>query len=198
MRRIPFSILVCAALAGSVFAEPLAPTEYEIKAAFLYNFAKFVEWPADAFRKEPGALVIGILGNDPFGHDLDDALEGKTIQDKKIVLKRVSDWEQASECNVLFVSASQEHDVEGLLNVIKKLPILTVSDMGGFAQRGGVVGMMVEGNKVRFNVNTKAANAAGLKVSSQLLKLAKRVISRRLEKILYVCLPFATIPSAGS
>jgi len=189
-----FSMLAMSA----VFAETSAPTEYQIKAAFLYNFAKFVEWPPETFQNTSGSFVIGILGHDPFGSDLDNLLNGKTIQDKTLVLKRISDIHEASDCNVLFISSSKESELEAILGALKGRPVLTVSDIDQFVQRGGVVGFTVEDRRVRFSINTKVADADGLKISSQLLKLAKTIISRRLENMKYACLPFKPIPSVRS
>jgi hypothetical protein len=184
--------------AATLFAENAAHSEYEVKAAFLYNFAKFVEWPPDAFQKTGGHVVIGIYGSDPFGNTLDDVLEGKTIQDKEIVLKHVSNLDQASDCQILFVGASKESNLDEVLSTTQKLPVLTVSDINQFAQRGGVVGFTVEDNRVRFSINEKVAEKSGLKISSQLLKLAKTVISRLPPITRYVWSPFKIIPFAQS
>jgi len=198
MKKAALLSVLCVTLAGPMVAESISSREYEIKAAFLYNFAKFVEWPPDAFQKNPGHFVIGILGPDPFGSDLDDLLEGKTIQDKSLVLKRIAIPQDATSCHVLFISSAKEEELDSILIALKGLPVLTVSDMDQFIQRGGVVGFTLEGKKVRFSINTKVADQAGLKVSSQLLKLAKTVISRLPETTTFAWLPFKIIPSDGS
>ena len=198
MRRLLLAATLLLASSHFLSADTSAPTEYEIKAAFLYNFAKFVEWPAQVLQKSPDTFVIGILGEDPFGRDLDRELEGKTVQDRKIVLKRISTVEEASTCHILFISASSSSRAETILAGVRDLPILTVSDMNRFVQRGGIVEFSVEENRVRFSINTVAAAKADLKVSSQLLKLAKTIISRRLVPMDYVWNPFEIIPFTGS
>ena len=198
MRRILLAIGLLVAAFRLLPAEALTPTEYEIKAAFLYNFAKFVEWPPDVLDKNPGIFVIGILGDDPFGSDLDRALEGKTVQDRKLVLRRVSTVEEASSCHMLFISASNAARVETILTSMRDVPVLTVSDMNRFVQRGGIVGFSVEERRIRFSINVAAATRANLKVSSQLLKLAKTIISRRPVATPYAWLSFKIIPFAAS
>jgi hypothetical protein len=152
---------------------PAALTEYQIKAAFLYNFAKYVEWPADT----PGAskpFTLGILGKDPFGTHLNE-LEGKTVHDRQLVFKRLANTQEAAGCQVLFISRSEEGRLDQILASLDGTPVLTVSDMHRFTQRGGMVGFSMEEQKVRFNVNLKAAETHALRISSQLLKLAKNV-----------------------
>jgi len=196
--RILFAVTLLLGVPRVLPAEVLSPTEYDIKAAFLYNFAKFVEWPQTVLQKNPDTFVIGIIGEDPFGSDLDRELDGKTVQDRKLVLRRISTVQEASACNVLFISASSAGHVESILDAIREQPILTVSDMDQFVQRGGMVGFSMDGKRVRFSINIAAANKADLKVSSQLLKLAKTLISRRLSTIQYVWLTSETIPFAAS
>jgi hypothetical protein len=162
--------------AGSPSAQTASPTEYEIKAAFLYNFAKFVEWPPDAFKNSGGSFVIGVLGEDPFEKGLEKELTGKPLQDKQLVFKRLSSLDDALGCQVVFISASEEERLGAILNRLQGSPILTVSDMGKFIQHGGMVGFILQDNKVGFNVNRTVAESAGLKISSQLLKLAKIIV----------------------
>lgn len=161
-----------------IYAEPTSPTEYEVKAAFLYNFAKFVEWPSETAPKASETFVIGILGKDPFGRQLEDQFNGKIIQDRKLVFTRLSGLQEVSRCQVVFISASEAHALGTILNTLQDPPVLTVSDMDQFIQRGGMVGFTLEGNRVRFNVNLDAAEKARLKISSQLLKLAKTVTGK--------------------
>ena len=153
-----------------------------MKAAFLYNFAKFVEWPPDAIKNSGDSFVVGILGEDPFDKDLEAGFNGKSVQDKKLIFKRLSSLEQASDCQVIFISRSEEERLGSILGKLRGSPILTVSDMDEFIQRGGMVGFVVENNKVGFNINRTVAEGAGLKVSSQLLKLAKTIVRNILGK----------------
>ena len=156
-------------------APPPAPTEYQVKAAFLYNFAKFVNWPPDAFKDSGDTFVIGILGTDPFGDAIEAGLKGKTIQGKSLTYKRLSGPEEAAGCHVVFVSESERKGLHEILSTLQKQPILTVSDMKGFAEKGGMIGFVLEQKKVGFHINQAVAEKSGLKISSQLLKLAKNI-----------------------
>jgi hypothetical protein len=162
-------------VAGLLPAQHTRHDEYEVKAAFLYNFAKFVEWPPEAIDKTGESFVIGILGRDPFAKEWKDQLDGKVVQDRKLVFRRLSSPAEAAGCRVVFISDSEAGEVSDILAKLEGPPVLTVSDVGRFIQRGGMVGFSVEQNKVRFSVNVTAAEKAGLKISSQLLKLAKTV-----------------------
>jgi hypothetical protein len=174
------SFLIGLALAHpwTLQAQTRAPTEHQVQIAFLYNFAKFVEWPPDAFQDSDSRFTLCIAGADPFGKELEENLDGKTIQDKKLVLKRIADPAEAQSCQVLFISASEEARLNDFLGPVGRSPVLTVSDMDHFIQRGGIVGFTLEQRRVRFNVNLRAADHAGLKMSSELLKLAKTVLGK--------------------
>jgi len=162
---------------GSDPVQPLTLTEYEVQAAFLYNFAKFVEWPPEVLKSSGDTFTLCVTGADPFGNDLDDELSGKMVRDKKLALKRIMQSKDISTCQVLFVSASEDNRLGALLSKINGLPVLTVSDMDRFIDRGGMIGFSMDDNRVRFSVNLAAADKAGLKISSQVLKLAKAVQS---------------------
>jgi hypothetical protein len=169
-------LLISAALTLlPVQAKPQAPTEYQVKAAFIYNFAKFVEWPEEAF-KEDRPFVIGILGEDPFGNLIDEAVAGKSVRDRKIAVIRYSKVEDAFDSHILFVSSSERENVARILKGLGSAPVLTVSDIGRFAEKGGMVELLMDQNRVRFAVNVAVVDRAGLKPSSQMLKLA-RIIS---------------------
>jgi hypothetical protein len=152
-------------------------SEYLIKAGFLYNFAKFVEWPAAASSRGDSPIVIGILGTDPFGNVLDHIVEDKKIGPRGFVVKRYKwdeDHKDWKDCKILFVSASEKAHVDEIVQSVKGLPILTVGETPGFAERGGVIRFIIlEDNRVRFEVNVEAAHQANLNISSQLLTLAK-------------------------
>ncbi|HUK57192.1 MAG TPA: YfiR family protein [Nitrospiria bacterium] len=161
----------------SVQAETLTSTEYQVKAAFIYNFSKFVEWPTETLSGDK-PFVIGVLGRDPFDNALDETVSGKTVQEKKIAVKRFSKVEDALTCNVLFISNSEKDNMAKIIERLDHLPVLTVSDIGRFAEQGGMIQLIVDQNRVRFAVNRAATDKAGLKPSSQLLKLAQIVTSR--------------------
>jgi hypothetical protein len=152
---------------------PDSRLEYRVKAAFVYNFAKFVEWPqAVGYGGKP--FVIGVLGRDPFGRILDDTVNGKTVRGRTLVIQRLSSWAQAHECDLLFVSGSENKRLPESLRGIGR-GVLVVGDSPDFVLSGGMIGLINEDSKVRFEINELAAERAGLKISSQLLKLARRV-----------------------
>jgi hypothetical protein len=151
-------------------------SEYLIKAGFIYNFAKFVEWPAAAFSQPDSPIVIGVLGTDPFGNVLDRIVEGKKVGSRGFLVKRYKwgrDLKDLKDCKILFVSASERAHIDEILLSVKGLPILTVGEAPGFAERGGVIRFALEDNRVRFEVNVDAAHQADLNISSRLLTLAK-------------------------
>jgi len=156
-----------------------APTEYQLKAVFLMNFAKFVEWPTTAFRSAQNALTICVLGENPFGHDLDDVVRGQVAADRALAVKRLAQVQREDNCHVLFVSAAEKARTERVLGVLRNAPTLTVGEGDDFAAAGGMIGLFIDDNKIRFEVNLDAADRAGLKISSKLLKLAKNVRERR-------------------
>ena len=146
--------------------------EYLIKAAILYNLAKFTEWPAAAFRNAVDPLRICVIGRDPFGPAL-DALQGKTARNRALAVTRIADVHGAPQCHVLFVSASEEARLPAILDYCGKLPILTVADMSRFASAGGIITLKEVNNHSGIEVNIGAADHAGLKLSSKLLRLAE-------------------------
>ncbi len=156
-------------------AQSEPPTEYEIKAAFLYNFAKFVEWPADAFPDAQAPVLLGILGDDPFGLVLDQMIYGKTANGRGFVVKRISEGAELRSCHILFISSSEKKYLARILEGLKGSGVLTVGDMDRFAESGGVIHLLLAENKVRFEINLTAAGRAGLKISSKLLALARIV-----------------------
>jgi len=153
-------------------------SEYLIKAGFIYNFAKLVEWPTTAFPQPDSPIVIGILGNDPFGATLDTIVADKKIDGRAFAVRRLR-WSKDSKdlkgCNILFVSSSEKEHIDSVVETMKGLPILTIGDAPGFAKRGGIINFTLEDNKVRFEVNVEAAKHADLTISSRLLTLAKIV-----------------------
>jgi hypothetical protein len=171
--------LVAFLLVGSAWAAPPnpappSPTEHEVKAAFLFNFAKFIEWPAATAH---GEFVIGILGQDPFGESLDRILSGKTLGDRKIVLRRAATLEELGDVHVLFISNSEKAHLSQILKRVQEQPMLTVGESDDFVGRGGMVGFRVADDVVRFDVNLEPVGRAGLKMSSQLIRVARRVVS---------------------
>jgi hypothetical protein len=160
-----------------VSAETKPPPEYLIKAAFLFNFAKFVEWPADAFENNLSPMNLYILGTDPFGPAL-DPLKDKTIKGRPIKIKRVNKVDDIESCHILFISASEKGNLKQILNALRNSYTLTVSEIEGFVQMGGVINFIILNHKVHFEINPVAAEQSRLKISSQLFKLAKIVIPK--------------------
>ncbi len=175
--------VLCAAIAASwlcsvVWSQPAKPTEYEVKAAYLYNFGRFVRWPEAAGPAAPADFLICILGTDPFGASLENTIAQQMIGDKRIIGKRIASVRETSGCRILFISTSEAENIANILVALQGIPTLTVSDMPGFDAKGGMIQFLVEKNRVTFEVNLLAAEKAGLSLSSQLLKLAKGVQGR--------------------
>jgi len=150
-------------------------SEYLIKAGFIFNFAKFVDWPPTTFAQPDSPIVIGILGTDPFGAIIDQIVQDKKIGGRGFVVKRLkwgTDLKDLKECKILFVGASERVHIDELVQIVKGLPILTVGETPGFAEHGGVIRLVLEDNRVRFEVNVDAARQAGLTISSRLMTLA--------------------------
>jgi hypothetical protein len=145
--------------------------EYAVKAAYLYQFTRFVEWPASALGAPDAPVSFCVLGTDPFG-DLLDAIEEKTVKQRRVIVMRLAQIRDAVSCLVLFISASERPRLGQILAVVKDHPVLTVSDIEGFAWSGGIVEFVLQENKIRFAINGEAAARAGTKISSKLLSLA--------------------------
>jgi len=150
-------------------------SEYLIKAGFIYNFANLVQWPSNAFAQPDSPIVIGILGEDPFGTILDRVLQGKKVNGRSFVVKRLKSPADLKECHILFVSSSEMTRLAEAIHLVKGMPILTIGEIPGFAKRGGIINLVLEDNKVRFEVNVEAAKEADLNISSRLLALARIV-----------------------
>ena len=137
---------------------------------------KFVEWPPSAFTTADSPVVIGILGNNPFGDNLEAIIHDKKINDRIIVVKAMSSLAEVTNCQVLFISNSEKGKVSEIVAAIGRASILTVGDTDGFLEAGVTIDFTKEGNKVRFQINESASKRAGLKISSKLLSLASRTI----------------------
>lgn len=154
-------------------AESPTSLEYKVKGAFLLNFAKFTKWPADKFATDESAITIGVVGEDPFGSSLDQLVAGVTIGSRPIVLKRLKPSEDLSQCLILFIPKSV--DANHVLKHAVSPGVLTVGESDDFLDAGGVIRLLIEDKKVRFEVNLNAAQRARLTISSQLLKLARTI-----------------------
>ncbi len=152
--------------------------EYDIKAAFLYNFITFTDWPADAFGDANSPYVIGVLGKDPFGAVLDQIVNGEKIKSRPLVVRRFKSIADIHHCHILFICASEEYRLPEILRWLRGQPVLTVADLPGFAEAGGEIGF-IAGTRVTLLMNPAAIQSAHLVVSSKLLRLAQLVPHRK-------------------
>ena len=158
----------------NVFADEQKPGEYQIKAAYLYNFINFIEWPTDSPVNNSPSMNLCILGEDPFGKDLDD-IRNEIVKGKKLNVKYSGSLDKLRSCNILFIPASERNHISQILKLIGNSSVLTVSDVEESARQGVIISFLVEQKKVRFAINNEAARRAGFKISAKLLKLAKIV-----------------------
>lgn len=166
------ALLALAAAPGRA-QTPAAPTEYQVKAVFLFNFSQFVDWPATSFADGRSPLVIGVLGADPFGATLDEIVRGETVNGRQLVIRRYQSVEEVDACHILFIDSSQDEQLDAVLAALKGRNVLTVGDFTGFARRGGVIRFATVGNRIRLHVNLAAAQEAKLTISSKLLRPAQ-------------------------
>jgi hypothetical protein len=178
LTRLLAAALLLAALPRVVTAQEAVPLEYSVKAAFLYNFTKFVEWPASAFEQR-GSVRLCVLGENPFGKSLQSVIEGEQVQGRPITLMRIDSLDDPRLCHILFLSQSETERFPAVLAVVQGAPVLTVGEAPGILEKGVGVNFVLEEGKVRFEINQTAVEGNGLKMSSKLLRLAKRVIPER-------------------
>ncbi len=165
------ALLLLAALEGH--AQPAKPSEYQLKAAFLYHFAQLVSWPARAFNQTNSPMVIGILGENPFGTQLEETLRGKNVNGHPLAIREIPTLAEATnDCHILFVGSSERKRLPEIFAGLRGTNLLTVGEMDGFTEAGGMINLVLEGTKIRFQINDAAAKNAGLKISSKLLSLS--------------------------
>lgn len=172
-------------LAGDLLgarAQSTGTSEYEVKAAFLYNFAKFVDWPPDAFPGARPPFQLCILGADPFGGSLDHAVAGKTVNSRSVSIHRSNRVQELSGCELVFVSSSEKDRVTEILDALHGASVLTVGETDGFAELGGAVQFIIEDYRVHFAINVDALERGRLRASSKLLALAHIVHDKRQRK----------------
>jgi hypothetical protein len=156
----------------NLLAQKASPSEYEVKAAYLYNFGHFIEWPTKAAAPSGGPFTFCVLGQDPFGRALDAILAGESINGANTAAARISKPQEAVNCRILFISSSEDRQLKQILGALEGTSVLTVSDLPQFSQRGGMVQFVLDGKRVRFEVNLTPVEHAHLALSSQLLKVA--------------------------
>ncbi|NWG86713.1 MAG: YfiR family protein [Hydrogenophilaceae bacterium] len=175
MPRPALAPLLALLLAGFTFglagARAADSAEYQIKAAFLYRFAQFTEWPASALAGSD-QLMLCVLGEDPFDGLL-NGIAGNTVHQRKLAVQRLTDLQQLSQCHIAFVGAMRPDTLSQVIKRSRQLNVLTVADQKGFAAGGGIIQFVIANDRVQFEINSAAADKAGLKLSSHLLKLAR-------------------------
>jgi uncharacterized protein DUF4154 len=176
-----FHVQLCVmALLALTVAVPIRPQEapsieYQLKAAFLFNFAKFFAWPPDAFQSDKTPITLCVFRNDPFGGALDEVIRGKAINNRELLSRRIADLRDLKVCQLVFVSQKEEKQLPEILNSLKGASALIVGEGEDFAESGGTVQFFLENNKLRFAVNVDAIQRARLQASSKLLALARIV-----------------------
>lgn len=165
--------------------------EYEVKAAFIFNFLKFIDWPEEKTAANNNQIIIGIIGEDPFG-PASDVFKDKAVDEHKLLVKRFEGIEQIKKmpekeknerldalknCHLLFICQSEQKQLRDIIEIVRNSSVLTVADTDGFIEAGGIINFFTENNKIRFDINQAVAEKTGLKIRSQLLHLAKRVVT---------------------
>jgi hypothetical protein len=174
-RILSLLVLLCAAF--DLCAQVTIPRfdEYQVKAAFLYNFAKFVEWPPGTFANPADPIGICIAGANPFGSTLESMVQGKKIGDRAFTVRRIADTQEAAGCQVLFIGSTEWKRVRSLLEALKGAAILTVGETDDFTAAGGMIAFQIAGPRVRIQIDIEMAERSRLKISSKLLSLAEIV-----------------------
>ena len=189
-------VLFAVSIAPQARADSAASKEYQIKAAFLYNFIKFVDWPKEKVSDANEPIVIGIIGKDPFGKAF-EPVKDKKVKNRKVVIRRFKGFEEIKKsaendksklqqqiqairrCYILYICPSEQEQLKEIVSWVKAHPVLMVAEAKGFLDAGGIINFLMEENKVRFEINVTAAKQAKLKIRSQLLQLAKRVVKEK-------------------
>ena len=175
-RRVLWTVGVVVLFLSGTRAQSPTAGEYQVKAAFLFNFAKFVEWPASSFSDASAPLRICVFGRDPFGEELRNITKEKTVNGRKLEVTQVFDLQGARTCQILFIASSETARLKQILASLRGTDALTVGDTKGFVEQGGMINFVLENSRVQFEVNRKAAEQGGLKISSKLLSVAKLVV----------------------
>jgi YfiR/HmsC-like len=173
--RVIVSLVV---LMARCAAQDAASTEYQVKAAYLFNFAKFVEWPAGTFRTPNSPLVICVLGSNPFGSELEGSIAGKTVGGRRLEISHLPRDVDARSCQIVFIADSERAQIREILQRLTGTNALTVGDTSGFTDDGGMINFVWEDDRVRFEANVDAAEHAHLKLSARLLTVAKLVVGK--------------------
>lgn len=176
LRVSPWEVLALSMTLFVALGHAQTVSEYQAKALYVYNFAKFVEWPVHAFTSSAAPLQLCVFRENPFGSDLEQIIEGKTIAGHPVRVVTVQNGGEARGCHLLFISASQNRQSVKVLGVLGDGSVLTVGESKGFTQQGGIINFVVQDDRVQFEINQRAAEQARLNISSRLLSLARLVI----------------------
>ena len=156
-------------------ADPPTATEISVKSAFLYKFTRFVDWPPETMGQAEDPFPMCVMGRDELADVLEQAVDGRTARNRPLVVRRIESVKETQGCHLLFIGWLKLEKIERVLGALGRQSTLTVGDVKGFAQRGGMINLTKEGRRLRFEVNRRAAKRAGIHPSSQLLKLANVV-----------------------
>jgi hypothetical protein len=174
--RKSLQALLCGALGFTVFLRGAggaeAPTEYQVKAVFVYNFSRFVEWPPQTFTSPDEPFVIGVLGSDPFGARLDEAVHGEQIDQHPLVVRHFRNLAEIGDCRILYIDRSEGAQLPKVLAALDHRSTLTVADLDGSSEHGVMIQFTTENKRIRLRINVESARAAGLTISSKLLRSA--------------------------
>jgi YfiR/HmsC-like len=169
------AVVLCA-FASAVRVDGQQGLEYEVKAAYLYNIIDFVTWPANAFAGTSDPIRVCVVGTDPFGPVLDRTLNGTSADKRPIVVQRISNEGGTANCSLIFLPRANAVRAEAIVRSVAPRPVLTVGETPDFLEKGGMIAFVVDGGRVRFDVNLRAATARGLGLSSRLLRVARNVV----------------------
>ena len=178
--RVLWTLALCAVLGPAARAEegqspPAALPEYVLKAGFLFNFAKYVEWPADAFPDAEAPLSIAVVGKDPFGETLENAFRNKTVKGRTFSIRRFATVDDLKSCHILFIPLSEMGPLARIQDRVKSWATLTVGESDGFCRSRGMISILIENDRPRLQVNLEATERAKLTIDTKLLKVAERV-----------------------
>ena len=165
------SVVEAAGLRSGV--QEASAMEYKIKAAYIFNFAKFVEWPAEAFPTPDTPVTLCVLGRDPFGSELEKTIGNKSIEGRPLRIERIEENKPVPPCHLLFISSSERKRLPQLFQCLKNSSVLTIGETEQFTQLGGMINFIKQENTIHFEINLAAAEKAGLKISSKLLHIGK-------------------------
>ena len=169
-------ILASAIVASGAAPEPAqsqAKSEYALKAVFLYNFCRFIEWPKSEFASPNDPIIIAVIGDDPFGHLLEEAIHGETVRGRSIKIQRYRNSDSIGHCHLLFISQSESRRMDTILAAVSGKSVVTVGETDAFLDQGGMIALTAERNRIGLHINPSLLRAANLDVSSKLLRVAQ-------------------------